>query len=376
MQWSMRTTRGMKGNGDAPVTASVIVVLVVVVFAMGVSGGFLLTRSRIPDAVVSSTSPGVLAATSGEYTDPRSISVTMVTGAGRAIVSSVGGVVTSTKCEPGAKLESGSGLVSVNGVPVLALYSAVPPYRDLKPGDGGDDAAALNAELRRLGKDVPDGNIVTQSTVNAFDEVSEAVGIRIPVRGSGRIVAATAVAWMDRPSATIESCPATLGSTVALGDPLIMTAGIPQPAAVSIAEQPELEGARSLEIDGKRYPLAADVSQIADQTILDAIRASGAYRQALAMAGAGMGGTTEAAPVGSSLTVTLKWSLDAPIVVWSVPPSSLYDVDRSRACLVSDGKPTVVRIVASELGKTMVNVESGVPIGAVEVRPHGDGPCR
>ncbi|NMN00307.1 peptidoglycan-binding domain 1 protein [Bifidobacterium sp. DSM 109958] len=398
MAWSIRKARkagkdagvGMGNNGKAdhgrgrgaqtrsgtPVATSVIAALVAAALAVGVAGGFLLTRSRIPDAVVSSTDPGVLRATEGQYDDPLNVSVTMTTGAGQTIASPTAGVVTSTTCAPGATLDSGGSLIAVDGTPVLALHTAVPPYRALKPGDKGTDAAALNAELRRLGQDAPDGDAVTQATVAAFNAVAKAVGAATVTKDAGWVIPSTAAAWMERESVTVASCPAALGATVTPGEPLIVAAGVPQPAAVSIAEQPGTEGARSLQVDDRRFPLAADATRIDDRTVLDAILASGAYRQAQAMANAGMGGSSAGGTGASSLTVTLKWTLDAPIATWTVSPSSLYDVSRAQACLVSDGRPTAVRIVASELGKTMVSVDSGAALGEVRIRPDGGASCR
>lgn len=396
MGWSIR--RGRKagkdagtdagGNGKAdhgrdartrsgtPVGASVIAALVVAALAAGTAGGFLITRSRIPDAVVSSTEPGTLKATEGEYDDPLNVSLTMTTGAGQTITSPAGGVVTATTCTPGATLDSGGSLVAVDGTPVLALHTTVPPYRSLKPGDKGADAAALNAELRRLGKDAPDGEAVTQATITAFNAVAKAVGAAVTTKELGWTIPSTAAAWMERESVTVASCPAALGTTITPGEPLIVAAGVPQPAAVTFAKTPTMDGARSLQVDDKRFPLAADATRIDDQAVLDAVLASGAYRQAQAMANAGMGGSSAGSTGASSLTVTLTWTLDTPVATWTVSPSSLYDVNRTQACLVSDGKPVAVRIVASELGKTMVSPESGAALGQVRIKPDGGAPCR
>jgi hypothetical protein len=60
-------------------------------------------------------------------------------------------VVTRVTKRSGDRVGMGEVLVEVSGRPVIALPGGVPAYRDLKPGDTGDDIAELQAALRRLG---------------------------------------------------------------------------------------------------------------------------------------------------------------------------------------------------------------------------------
>jgi len=55
--------------------------------------------------------------------------------------------------EQGAELAEGAVALEVSGRPVLVLGGDTPTYRDLRPGDVGDDVAQLEAALARLGHD-------------------------------------------------------------------------------------------------------------------------------------------------------------------------------------------------------------------------------
>ena len=60
----------------------------------------------------------------------------------------------------------------------------------------------------------------------------------------------------------------------------------------------------------------------------------------------------------------------------SVPPAAMYDVSADSACVVSRGKPVAVHVVASQLGKSMVSVESGASLTSVNVPASTGKACR
>ncbi|MFC7531527.1 peptidoglycan-binding protein [Actinoplanes sp. GCM10030250] len=59
-------------------------------------------------------------------------------------------VVTAVKTRAGATVRPGKMLLCVSGRPLIALQGKVPAYRDLRPGDEGEDVAQLQAALRKL----------------------------------------------------------------------------------------------------------------------------------------------------------------------------------------------------------------------------------
>jgi hypothetical protein len=78
--------------------------------------------------------------------------------AGRSVTATPGAiqgaaalVVTARPKQPGDPVKPGDVLVQVSGRPIIALPGTTPVYRDLKPGDTGDDIAGLQDALRSLG---------------------------------------------------------------------------------------------------------------------------------------------------------------------------------------------------------------------------------
>ena len=68
------------------------------------------------------------------------------------VVAGVGAqVVTAVGVRSGDEIRAGQVLVAVSGRPLIALPGAIPAYRDLKPGDRGDDVRALQGALAGLG---------------------------------------------------------------------------------------------------------------------------------------------------------------------------------------------------------------------------------
>lgn len=65
-------------------------------------------------------------------------------------------LVTKLKLEVGSKVAAGTLLLEVAGRPVFALPGQIPMYRDLRPGDRGDDVAQLQRALRGLGHSIGD----------------------------------------------------------------------------------------------------------------------------------------------------------------------------------------------------------------------------
>ena len=69
-----------------------------------------------------------------------------------SLKASLGNLVTLAATK-GQEIESGKRILEVAGRPVLALVGSTPAYRDLRPGDRGDDVRQLEAGLRTLGFD-------------------------------------------------------------------------------------------------------------------------------------------------------------------------------------------------------------------------------
>jgi peptidoglycan hydrolase-like protein with peptidoglycan-binding domain len=94
-------------------------------------------------------------------------------------------VVTAVRVGAGDEVGLGDVLVEVSGRPVLALAGKAPGYRDLRPGASGDDVAALQKSLRKLGFATrPDSKgLFGRGTKRAVGELYDRVGHEAPTTG-------------------------------------------------------------------------------------------------------------------------------------------------------------------------------------------------
>ena len=149
-----------------------------------------------------------------------------------------------------------------------------------------------------------------------------------------------------------------------------------------------------LDVDGRIIETSQRTTTLTDASQVDMILGGNAYRQA---AGAGenagssssdsgsdegnggangAGGDGGASVTSSDVSFSLQWRLKTPLDVWSLPPTALYDQQDDRACVVSDGKPVAVTVIGSQLGRSMVTVDSGATLGKILTEPHGAEGCR
>ena len=71
----------------------------------------------------------------------------------------IGSLVVTAPPKRGVVLADGAKAADIGGRPVVVLQGLVPMYRDIRPGDSGDDVAELKAALRRLRFDAGDGDL-------------------------------------------------------------------------------------------------------------------------------------------------------------------------------------------------------------------------
>jgi hypothetical protein len=87
-----------------------------------------------------------------------------------------GSLVVTTPPVKGTELGDGTTAGLIGGRPVIALIGPTPMYRDIRPGDSGDDVTELKAALRRLG--------YTPSATASFDtRTQQALAALLAARG-------------------------------------------------------------------------------------------------------------------------------------------------------------------------------------------------
>ena len=250
------------------------------------------------------------------------------------------------------------------------LHTDVPPWRDLASGTNGDDAAALNAELRRLGGEAPDSDIVTWWTLVAFDRIAHEAGIEesdAAVKGS---ITRDMFVWLPTVADAINQCNTFVGQQVAQGDTLFTTTARVESAAPSTLPTDLTQGTRSIQVGSGQFEVNPDGTGFDSTDLLSAIQSSNEYLNADRQSGGteGTGATT------TTLSVSYTWKLQTPVEAFSIPPSAVYNQQSSSACVVSDGKPSQVNVIASRLGFAIVTTEA--KLGRVAVAPEEPKPCQ
>src|SRR5690606_19130165 len=111
---------------------------------------------------------------------------------------------------------------TVDGVPLVGLATSVPLWRDLSLGDEGEDVTALHTELARLGYEVDTEGPLRRAALRALRDLYEQAGEK---PGALDRVTIDRIVWLPAPSTSVNECLATVGSTVAAGDPVASVPG-------------------------------------------------------------------------------------------------------------------------------------------------------
>ncbi len=325
-----------------------------VCLGLGVGAGLAFAPSPTVD-VLSTPNEGAPIPVSGrEYTDPLLTQVVPVVEPRWDATSRALGTVRDYRCQPGEIIDSGTPVLVVDDHPVLALRLARPPWRSLEVGTQGDDVADLQRELTALGFGVAVDGRYGPRTSRAVEALWRSVGYPGPL-GS---IPLDRVVWLPGSEATPAECPIQVGAQISPGDVIFTTGGGLAGLTIVIPE-----GA----LGGERVAMIGDfVAPVPEDHVMRDPAFLAAFTDAH---------PANAASDGGSMTLTIQTRLAVAIEVVAVPPSSLYDLSGSDACLLAPTSPLAVRVIASQLGEVMVTSEK-LP---TEVAPYpGDHapPCR
>ena len=160
------------GAGDGPGYARprrgrIILIAVVIVAVIGAVGGLLVSTSiKSPaDLAAQSQPPGLTQLTTtvrrqvinstvlaqGVVSQPAEVSGPAASGGGGGGSAGAQPIVTQIFLHIGTEIVPGSVILEVAGRPVFVLPGTIPAYRNLVPGETGEDVAELQAALAALG---------------------------------------------------------------------------------------------------------------------------------------------------------------------------------------------------------------------------------
>jgi hypothetical protein len=325
--------------------------------AIGVTVGLLFAADDVPPSLRGPSAVETAPVTTRPFSDERSVQLDVRPGVESSLSSPRDGRVTRFHCSPDDPFVSGRSDLEVDGMPVVDLATRVPLWRDLHPGDRGADVVALQEELTRLGYRVDADGVVGARTLRAArDLLVHATG----ADADAGTIPADRFLWLPRARTTVTACLTSTGARVAADGSVASIGGALVSAAVGPLPPEAAPGERVVIVDEHRIAVDAD-GAIRDPKALAVIAASSGYAEARR---------------DSATAMTADAELAKPLTAAAVPPSALYAVDGSTACVVADRTPRAVTIVGSELGASLVTFDAGAAPDAVDTDPRGARPCR
>jgi hypothetical protein len=336
-------------------------VLVGVGLIAGLAVGGVVAVLAIPAPVPASLASGQALETVRppvtEFTDPREVRVALSFDSLSAVRSPRAGLLTALSCVPGQDVVAGSTPFAVDGAPVVALATSVPLWRDIPVGEEGPDVAALESELVRLGGAVAADGTWSWSDALAFDAFLGGAGVVTTDDGT---VPLGSIAWLPSSTSVVAECPVALGTDVGPGAVVAQFAARVSRASVVLPEE-AVEGERALAVGDSLIPIGPD-GAVTDPAALALLADSPEFAEV----------DRSTTPPTMSATVVLA----TPRSVTVVPPSAVYSVSGDRGCVTGPAGSTPVTIVASQLGRTLVEPAQGQPLGDVLVHPESGAACR
>jgi len=315
----------------------------VTLLSTGGATAFLLRPAAAPAELRSATEVTAAPVGREELGDERTVKISLRRTAAPPLLIGFAGRVIATSCRPGEALTSGRAVARINDVPLIALATSAPLYRNLSSGSEGADVAALQRELARLGYAVTVTGEYGARTAAAVKKLKKASGVAKP---SGSVDFGQ-ILWLPAPSVVPDSCELAPGQYVSAGHTY---AKVPaRLVAVAVESKPPnaVAGARVITVMGVTGPLGKDGVTATDPALLRGIAATQEYRMLVA----------SEKDEDLSAVVTLK----DPLPALKVPPGALFAVDRDRGCVQSGEKAYPVKIVGSRLGATLVTMAGEAP---------------
>jgi peptidoglycan hydrolase-like protein with peptidoglycan-binding domain len=224
------------------------VVAIVVVLAAG--GVALSTQIKSPAQQAAETKPPALTSLSATVTkqvitstvlaqgsvgSPPEVSPSSIGGASPSAGTNVQAIVTRIFRRTGQQVGQGSVILDVAGQPFFVLQGTVPAYRDLVPGEKGEDITQLQDDLETLGYGIGSDTLGTYGpgTATAVASFYTAMGYQAPTVAAGGKKASKSAEvplgdfmFVPRLPAHIAKLTAKVGQSIS-GSDLVLSLGHP-----------------------------------------------------------------------------------------------------------------------------------------------------
>lgn len=290
------------------------------------------------------------------FDDARQTSFTLVTGASDDVSLTRAGTVTSLACKVGGTVASGDVPLSIDSIPVVALHTSYPLWRDLLPGDEGLDVGAVQSELSRLGYRSGKSAVMDRATIKALIAFFTDRGYARP---DGSLLR-TAFLWLPSSEVVVGSCPLKIADVVQAGDTFVKSGGGLVALHPALPTEGIALGARVVSLGQSSGPVGAD-GVVTDPAFLAVVAASPEYAFAASQS-----------EKGTAPQLALTSALATPLNTAGVPAGALYRVSETSGCISSGGVGRPVTIVSSMLGSTYVTIDDGSTPTTVDLQSPAD----
>lgn len=306
--------------------------------SLGATLGVYVIAPPVPDSLSAPTTVTTATVSSRAFADERSVQMNVTVNPAAPVLAPRSGRVTALSLLPGGSIESGSKIMDIDGLPIVALHTSTPLYRDIIDGTAGADIKSLQEELARLGYEVSADGKVGFGTRKALAAL---LGVNNGSGGVPEEIPHTHILWIPQQKIVISEVKARLGDVLTDSSPILTYAG---GLNVGVIQPPEntVPGDRVAIFENKEYPLASG-TLVDNQELLAAVEQS-PQRQ----------NPSEGGQPSSEIVVSMGWKLAQPIDVQVVPASALFDVQGQQGCVSAQGKSIRVEIIGSELGQSFI----------------------
>lgn len=321
---------------------------------VGLCIGYVLVPQPVPRSLQAAGAMKSVIVGHETFDDSRNVKASPNVTYGRTLIWRGAGIITGINVSNGDTLSSGTAPFQVDGIPIIALYTSVPLYRDLTDNAIGSDVGALRDELGRLGYTVTpssgDRNRYDWSLRQAVRELQRANGL--PAEALDGNIGMNRVLWVPQSSLTLsdsalvwgQDAPRQIGSS----STALASLSIDVPSDVS-------PGTHVLTMNGAQTTLPAD-GVITDGDFLASVQESDQFRQWLS------------APENQRKNLDATIRLQKPVSALKVPAGSVFGIQDDRsACVQSNGKKVPVTLFGSLNGYAMVKETNGDDLSAVDI---------
>ena len=323
---------------------------VLVIPLAGLAAWSAVATMADPTASGAAVEPVVVAVDTAQRTPSVTVSLEVVTRPGRQVAAAGAGMVTSV-VRAGGVLRGGDEVFTLDDRRVRALQSGRPLWRDLAPGDKGDDVARLQEYLTGLGYQpgAADGRYGA-GTGRAVREFNTDAGAAAPVPN---VFSLSSVVWIGPGELPVNEVLVAPGVRVTPGTTILTGPG--EPVSVKVSE-PE-----------------GGIADIDGQAVVALGKARVGYQLGSGMVSDPESVAALAGALGPSGKGTAEVAAAQPTAVMVVPASALVTGADGTLCVYPDADTAPVTVSPVGGGNSTVLLPADTALTQVLTNPHAVG---